>query len=500
MQNEFLDPHVGHCLMTPPEPDKPTFVDNIKTFIPHFRARGGDVIWVRSEFKQPRDYSDPSNDEVVLLVDSDEEDELGEERVETHAPLPPPSPAVPPKRNSRARRKKKGGKGPAATGTTGEGSSTAKPTAQEEEPRPPSQLRTDAFLAVESDGLPPCAPDTLGCEFFPSLLPIIQSPPDRILIKTWFSAFKDTTLLETLRGRFITELYLCGGITNICILATAADAAKHGLEVTILTDCMGYRSKLARDRAMRVMIDDFAVEEVRSTILAKSWERTRARAKGNASESSSSKDSGSLGMNVGATSIPKEDLAKMVEGLKLSPLQNIRRVGEARPKVDGNLETDSDGSPGTDDSKTGEGVQKVDEGVREGDEKKTDELDLRLEALSLGGDALQSPASGESSRPATAGSSGMPSPSPPAKQQPVNRKPRMASRSKRFDSKAPVLGQGDVLGEGDSEIFTNLLPADLAEVAFERLKDEVAWRTMYHRGGEVPRLVAVEGEIGDDGR
>jgi len=55
------------------------------------------------------------------------------------------------------------------------------------------------------------------------------------------------------------------------------------------------------------------------------------------------------------------------------------------------------------------------------------------------------------------------------------------------------------LGAGDSYLVTDLLPPDIADVAFERLKTEVQWQNMYHRGGEVPRLVAVEGEVAEDG-
>ncbi|KZT24100.1 hypothetical protein NEOLEDRAFT_1148935 [Neolentinus lepideus HHB14362 ss-1] len=55
------------------------------------------------------------------------------------------------------------------------------------------------------------------------------------------------------------------------------------------------------------------------------------------------------------------------------------------------------------------------------------------------------------------------------------------------------------MGEGDTNIVLDILPCDLANVAFDRLKKEVKWSTMHHRGGEVPRLVAVEGTIDEDG-
>ncbi|KAL1757031.1 hypothetical protein FB107DRAFT_210245 [Schizophyllum commune] len=64
----------------------------------------------------------------------------------------------------------------------------------------------------------------------------------------------------------------------------------------------------------------------------------------------------------------------------------------------------------------------------------------------------------------------------------------------------PILGPDDTIGEGDSRLVLDLLPDELREGIFERLREELAWETMYHRGGEVPRLVAVQGRIEKDGR
>ncbi|KIJ46464.1 hypothetical protein M422DRAFT_74902 [Sphaerobolus stellatus SS14] len=57
----------------------------------------------------------------------------------------------------------------------------------------------------------------------------------------------------------------------------------------------------------------------------------------------------------------------------------------------------------------------------------------------------------------------------------------------------------NTFGEGDTYLVESLLPEDVAAKAFEQLKDEVQWQTMYHHGGEVPRLVAVQGEVTEDG-
>jgi len=65
--------------------------------------------------------------------------------------------------------------------------------------------------------------------------------------------------------------------------------------------------------------------------------------------------------------------------------------------------------------------------------------------------------------------------------------------------KPPILGVGDVLGAGDTYLVADFLSPELADGVFEKLQAEVKWQNMYHRGGDVPRLVAVEGEVAEDG-
>ncbi|KAF3914500.1 hypothetical protein AA313_de0206832 [Arthrobotrys entomopaga] len=74
-------------------------------------------------------------------------------------------------------------------------------------------------------------------------------------------------------------------------------------------------------------------------------------------------------------------------------------------------------------------------------------------------------------------------------------------KQQRRKEASQLVGPSDALGEpGDStSLVTNFLPADLSSQAFQLLKSEVQWRVMYHRGGEVPRLVAVQGTIDNDG-
>ncbi|SPQ26414.1 9db93328-245a-48bb-987a-703e27a3fd45 [Thermothielavioides terrestris] len=65
------------------------------------------------------------------------------------------------------------------------------------------------------------------------------------------------------------------------------------------------------------------------------------------------------------------------------------------------------------------------------------------------------------------------------------------------DQPAPVVSEP--LCEGDTTIITNVLPPDLAADAFERLLEEVSWAGMSHMGGEVPRRIAVQGAVAEDG-
>ncbi|TFY50169.1 hypothetical protein EVG20_g11679, partial [Dentipellis fragilis] len=78
-----------------------------------------------------------------------------------------------------------------------------------------------------------------------------------------------------------------------------------------------------------------------------------------------------------------------------------------------------------------------------------------------------------------------------------------------------LLKPDDLMGEGDTSLILDLLPPEIALTVFEKVREEVSWNTMYHRGkapllfsldrladhagGEVPRLVAVQGEVDVDG-
>ncbi|KAI8924293.1 hypothetical protein BC831DRAFT_466198 [Entophlyctis helioformis] len=70
----------------------------------------------------------------------------------------------------------------------------------------------------------------------------------------------------------------------------------------------------------------------------------------------------------------------------------------------------------------------------------------------------------------------------------------------RVVSLADLIGKpaAHVYGSGDSRLLLDVLPPDLGATAFSDLRSEVAWQEMLHRGGPVPRLVAVQGTVDVD--
>jgi alkylated DNA repair dioxygenase AlkB len=63
----------------------------------------------------------------------------------------------------------------------------------------------------------------------------------------------------------------------------------------------------------------------------------------------------------------------------------------------------------------------------------------------------------------------------------------------------PLFGDGKEKESGGSRILFDLLPLDMADTIFEELNHEVKWQKMYHQTGEVPRLVCCQGSIDEDG-
>ena len=107
-------------------------------------------------------------------------------------------------------------------------------------------VRTTHFTEYGGNWPPHCVQWTAGAQFHPAL----QLPPDAIIVnkgddpqRHGYSAFEGhtsegKTLLEDLRARHITRVYVAGIATDYCVRQSALDALRAGLEVRVLPDAI----------------------------------------------------------------------------------------------------------------------------------------------------------------------------------------------------------------------------------------------------------------------
>ncbi|KAG6835648.1 hypothetical protein H0H93_016144 [Arthromyces matolae] len=116
------------------------------------------------------------------------------------------------------------------------------------------------FLAgTHKSKTPSCVKGTSGAEFPSNVQALIDDPSfgelsqNVVVTKTWYSAFKETPLHDELRQRGITELFVAGILSNVCVNATVNDALVLDFRVSLLEDCLGWRKRGSHDRALRAM-------------------------------------------------------------------------------------------------------------------------------------------------------------------------------------------------------------------------------------------------------
>ncbi len=82
----------------------------------------------------------------------------------------------------------------------------------------------------------------------------LQPRPDEYLIrKRRYSAFFATELELVLRSHAVSTLILVGGLTDVCVQYTFADAHQHDYHCRVVTDCVGGSSRRAHDAALEAM-------------------------------------------------------------------------------------------------------------------------------------------------------------------------------------------------------------------------------------------------------
>ncbi len=81
-------------------------------------------------------------------------------------------------------------------------------------------------------------PGTPGIEIHPNVAPLAGEP---VIVKHFANSFRETALLETLRGWGVQRLVICGMQTNMCVDATTRAATDLGFDCLVAGDACAAR-------------------------------------------------------------------------------------------------------------------------------------------------------------------------------------------------------------------------------------------------------------------
>lgn len=99
-----------------------------------------------------------------------------------------------------------------------------------------------------------CVEGQPGTDLEPSLRPILDgSRPEFHLVKRRYSGFIGTEFDIVLRGLKADTLILIGGLTDVCVHYTFADAHQRDYYVRVVSDCVGGSSKKRHDASLDAM-------------------------------------------------------------------------------------------------------------------------------------------------------------------------------------------------------------------------------------------------------
>ncbi|KAH7324474.1 hypothetical protein B0I35DRAFT_424269 [Stachybotrys elegans] len=458
-QNDFVGPDGA---LPVPEPEG--FLDRAASLAAAFREAGGDVVWVCSAFDKPRPV-----DEQILVSD-----------------MPPPT----------------------ALGSSARGRRRPPPSPAQQ---PDAPIDPEAFL---SHAKPQCLqPDSPGTKA-PTVIQDAMTRSDMTLTKTHYSAFQGTNLLRNLRAKMVMEVFICGSLANVGVYATALDAAGHGMSITVIEDCCGYRSD-ARQMYMVNSLTEVTGCEIISAAQVLDMIQPKPPTKV-ARRPKKKKESSTPATRDAVPSAV--DITQSMSKLKLEPESpgpassakstspssqpaNVKATSQEKPKEAAKaIEADRiEAEPATPTPELTQGVTSSPENTGKGvNDKDTAVMPAQQ---SVPGENAQDK---NDEAAAIEPSDDAIIPAPPEPDQATPSKPektmdkQAAVRDDASDEQSlPFQQKG--LCAGDTDIIENLLPPSLEEKAFDILKDEVRWQRMSHQGGDVPRLVAVQGAISDDG-
>ncbi|OJD09924.1 hypothetical protein AJ78_08856 [Emergomyces pasteurianus Ep9510] len=555
LQNDFVKPEGALFVRNVPD-----FLDTVSLLAQRFRE-SGEVIWVQTQFEHRRPIFRPESGGEVIVVDklppsninptnkkkkkkknnnnnnnnntngsnddndnknnggssdnnrpndddddddnNKDEEEAGQEegdnagfnggrRVRGAIGLPRASANRPPQQQQQQQQQT----------TSGAGSLREQPSTYSDDP--------EAFLSVlpkDGGARRCCLQKTVGCQFPAPILSAMDHDRDTILVKSDYSAFQSESLLLSFRTQFVRELYICGSLSNVSVYATALDAVSHGLDVTLVEDCLGFRSFARHEEAMRRMADMMGVNGITSKELSEEqdWEEAAVPTSEWPEQSAASTAAG----------IEDEmDVLAVKSPPKQAPLPTPGEVDRLQPD-DAPL-LGAGGEPEDTDfdiellrrTALGHSASRSPKSTRSGGTTTTTTTAAATTSTTTNADpkiksgrprirkprrTVSRDETNNSDRPQSQRQSQRQSLDISASTGDATRAPHQAKKNKHAQS--DLLGPDDSIGEGDSRIIYDL---SLSPNTFQLLREEVNWQKMYHMSGQVPRLVAVQGAVKSD--
>ncbi|QKX57550.1 uncharacterized protein TRUGW13939_04667 [Talaromyces rugulosus] len=476
-QNDFVRPN--GCL---PVRNAQDFIDQIPALVQSFR-HNGDVVWVRTLYEGPRPVVDDYGSERIIISAGS---------LDSKTPT---------------KAKAKGGRGESAMDTTQEG------------------VDPEAFL---SGPHPACQPQTNGVQFPAPILAAIDHENDIVIEKSDYSALQSPGLVLSLRSRFVTELYICGSLSNVSVYATALDAAQQGFSITLVEDCMGFRSFARHEEAVRRLADIVGAEgiSIQELLEDQDWQETQEIANSDVPERTDPSRKSRTPTPAGIEGVldhlvvqnsPPATHPSTAERHDSSERQRERVRDSARDiplaspahesieiEADDNIDDDEDDIPVV--LPPSKYLRASTRGLRESRQQGTNAARMRRSKTDRHSPSSSRRPASNAVDPAPRRTSTSPvittsrapvpsSPRPSAPKHSASAPPTTSASShakRKNKSASDSIGPRDRIAEGDSRIVYNMdLPLD----AFAEIREEVNWQKMYHMSGQVPRLVAVQGAV-----
>lgn len=101
-------------------------------------------------------------------------------------------------------------------------------------------------------------PNTKGAEIHDKVKPLGQ---EKVIIKHYPNSFRETELLDYLKSKNITDLVICGMMTQMCVDATSRAAKDFGYNIVLIGDACATKDQEINGQIVKA-------EEVQKSFLA----------------------------------------------------------------------------------------------------------------------------------------------------------------------------------------------------------------------------------------